>query len=111
MKKFACLSDVKRHASLVNFLEAMRKVLRIWKRDHCCGLPPSSLPNFITYGNGILEVKLKQMVSNIKRSMASSFWRSFSTIYQNCSVPADIRPDSNVPENRGCLCLPPPLDS
>ncbi len=45
-------------------------------------LPCSFFPNLITYGNGILAVKLKHIVSNMSRSIARRCCRSLSTIYK-----------------------------
>ena len=46
-------------------------------RGHCT--PPTARPIFTTYGNGSLEVKLKQMVSRMRRSIARRRCRSCST--------------------------------
>lgn len=43
-------------------------------------LPPKARPTLMTYGKGIREVKLKHIVSSIRRSTASSLWRSSSTV-------------------------------
>jgi len=75
------LSIVRRHASLVSFFEAgMVNNFRVC-RNRWKAVPLSSLPTLITYGNGIWEVKLKEMSSTMSRSTASSLCLSCSRTY------------------------------
>ena len=53
-------------------LDAKMKVGNLHGEDKIRNVPPNFRPNLKTYGKGIFEVKLKQIVSNIKRSTASS---------------------------------------
>ena len=80
----AHLSMVRRHANFVNFFVAVN-IAR-----HCRSVqyeadssPPRDRPILITYGKGMREVKLKHIVSSIRRSTASSLWRSSSTVWAN----------------------------
>lgn len=73
------LSDAKRHASFVSFFVATSMVSKMPTVSFSMCVPLSTLPNLMTYGNDIREVKLKQIVSNTNRSTAKSRWRSCST--------------------------------
>lgn len=79
----AHLSMVRRHANFVNFFVAVNALCQT-RHDATAGEgddpPPKARPIFMTYGKGIRDVKLKHIVSNIRRSTASSLWRSSSTV-------------------------------
>lgn len=76
------LSMARRHANLVNFFDAGFLSLQSSSPRNLFGHGPlSPFPTLITYGNGIQEVKLKQMSSTISRSTANSLCLSCSITY------------------------------
>jgi len=110
------LSMVRRHANFVSLFDAgfvwvafQSKTGFRYFAENVYG-PLSSLPILITYGNGIREVKLKQISSTISRSTASSLCLSCSRTYFNQSFSGGSKGMCPTSRTTGSMSISPTID-
>ena len=88
-------------------IRQLRQLLGCWRNlsieqsEREMRIPPNARLILMTYGNGSLTVKLKQILSSISLSTASKRWRSCSTVYSGRRSVSNAHVDNERRSHRG----------